>query len=72
MLYILHLPFQLQGHLLFPRKLNAHRMAPKWVLSKADPKTDGILNESVWSCFPFQFEVRKSVGLILCIWGRLR
>lgn len=69
---ILHLQFQLQGHLFFPRKLNAHRMAPKCVLSKADPKTDGILNESVRSYFPFQFEVRQSVGLILCNWGRLR
>lgn len=32
-------------------------MAPKCVLSKADPKTDGIFNETMGSYFPFEFGV---------------
>lgn len=47
-------------------------MAPKCVLWKADPQTDGVLNERMRSYFPFQFGLRKPVGLIFCIQGRLR
>lgn len=44
-------------------------MAPKRVLLKADPKLR-VLNERMKSDFPFQFKVRKSVGLIFFIMHR--
>lgn len=47
-------------------------MAPKRVLSKADPKTDGTLSERMRSYFPFQFGVRKSVGGLVFIRGKPR